>query len=88
MYQIKPELSRDEEAICQRKSRASCFVLITNVRDQEKWSDRRVLEQYKDQSTLEQHFRFIKKPKVTGPIYFGCGDGARSTESSNPTFLQ
>ena len=25
--------------------------------------------EYKDQSTVEQHFRFIKKPKVTGPMY-------------------
>ena len=68
-YRISPVLKRDEEAIGERKSRASCFVLITNIKDQEQWSDRRVLMQYKDQSTVEQHFRFIKKPKVTGPMY-------------------
>ena len=27
------------------------------------------MTEYKDQSTVEQHFRFIKKPKVTGPMY-------------------
>ena len=68
-YRIAPVLKRDEEAIGERKSRASCFVLITNIEDQEQWSDRRVLMQYKDQNTVEQHFRFIKKPKVTGPMY-------------------
>jgi len=68
-YRIVPALNRDEDAIRKRKSRASCFVLITNIQDQKEWSDRRILIEYKDQSTVEQHFRFIKKPKVTGPMY-------------------
>ncbi len=69
LYRIVADLRRNEEAIRQRKSRASCFVLITSIHDEKKWSNRQILQEYKDQTTVEQHFRFIKKPKVTGPIY-------------------
>jgi len=68
-WRIRPQLSRDAEAIYQRKSRASCFVLITNLTDEDEWTDRKVLVEYKNQSTVESQFRFLKKPKVTGPIY-------------------
>jgi len=69
VYTIRAEFSRDQEAIDTWKSQASCFVLITNLFDQNEWSDRRILKEYKNQSKVEQHFRFMKDPKVTGPIY-------------------
>ncbi len=66
---IRPRLERNQEVIDTWKTQASCFVLITNIRDQKDWSDRKVLEEYKNQSKVEQHFRFMKDPKVTGPVY-------------------
>jgi len=45
--------------------------VITNLQadDARAWTDQRILTEYKEQSTVEQHFRFLKQPKVIGPVY-------------------
>lgn len=66
---MKVRFHRDEEAIREKKARESCFVLMTNVADKERFPDREILRQYKDQQLAEQQFSFIKDPKVVGPVY-------------------
>ncbi|MEW6523916.1 MAG: IS1634 family transposase [Bacillota bacterium] len=68
-FTIRPRFSRDEQRIQEEKKRASCFVLITNLLDAPVWSDSQVLMEYKQQTVVEQHFAFIKDPKVVGPVY-------------------
>ncbi|MEW6522196.1 MAG: hypothetical protein AB1445_01265 [Bacillota bacterium] len=49
--------------------RESCFVLLTNVDDEERFPDRETLRLYKGQQLVEQHFSFTKDPKMVGPVY-------------------
>jgi len=68
-YYITARIQRNEDAIAKTKSRLSSFVLVTDLLDEEAWPDERVLKEYKEQTVVEQHFSFIKSPKVVGPIY-------------------
>lgn len=69
VYQLQPQLSRNEAAIETKQAQASCFVLITSLLAAEAWPARKVLQEYKHQTVVEQHFAFIKDPKIVGPIY-------------------
>ena len=53
----------------QLRQKESTFVLIANVRDKKKWDDRRILQEYKNQSSIENKFRFLKSPVYLGPVY-------------------
>lgn len=48
--------------------REKAFVLITNLPESD-WSDKRVLEEYKDQEKVEQGFRVYKHPVVADGIF-------------------
>lgn len=67
LYRLKFEVTADEKAIRKEKERLSCFVLITNVLD--KYSDGDILKEYKEQSSVETTFKFIKDPFYVGPAY-------------------
>lgn len=69
VYRVEGTLQRDEDVIQQRKEKASCFVLITSLEESKQWSHQRVLETYKDQSSVERSFAFIKDPQTIGPMY-------------------
>ncbi len=74
-YRLKVETgSPNEQAIAKAKDRLSCFVLITNVLDDEELSDQEVLEEYKKQSSVETSFKFIKDPSFVGPIFLERDD--------------
>jgi transposase len=47
----------------------SSFVLITNVRNKEKYNDKGILEEYKSQNSIETKFRFLKNPVYLGQVY-------------------
>ncbi len=47
----------------------STFVLIANVKDKKKYDDRGILEEYKNQSSIETKFRFLKSPVYLGPVF-------------------
>lgn len=51
------------------RQKESTFVLIANVRDRQNWDDRRILQEYKNQSSIETKFRFLKSPVYLGPVY-------------------
>ncbi|MEW5920204.1 MAG: IS1634 family transposase [Bacillota bacterium] len=67
LYRLKFEVTTDEEAIRKEKERLACFVLITNVLDQ--YSDGEILKEYKEQSSVETSFKFVKDPFYVGPAY-------------------
>lgn len=69
MFSIVPGMSRDEDAIADLKARAGCFVLITNIPSDPEWPDEAIVREYKEQTVVEQHFAFIKNPKIVGPLY-------------------
>ncbi|MEW6523526.1 MAG: IS1634 family transposase, partial [Bacillota bacterium] len=69
VFTIQPRFTRDQQRIQETKRRASCFVLITNLLDVQRWPHQRVLTEYKQQTVVEQHFAFMKDPKVVGPVY-------------------
>ncbi len=66
---IRPGFARSHQAIKEKKSRASCFVLLTNIPDSDDWPDNAILIEYKEQTVVEQSFAFMKNPKLVGPIY-------------------
>jgi len=55
-------LERDERAIGETRRRAGRFILATNVVDGEEISADELLEEYKDQHSVERGFRFLKDP--------------------------
>lgn len=62
-------ISRNEPAVNQLKERASCFVLISNVLNEDNIGDIDLLREYKEQSKVESTFRFLKDPVFVDGIY-------------------
>jgi hypothetical protein len=56
-------------ALAREESLLGLFVLITNLEDRTAFSARRLLEEYRDQGTVERCFSFIKDPKVVDGIF-------------------
>jgi len=51
------------------RQKESTFVLIANVKDRQKYNDTFILEEYKNQNSIETKFRFLKNPVYLGPVY-------------------
>ena len=69
VYTIAADVQRDAAAISTYKQRESCYVLVTSLEDEQEWPDERVLEEYKQQITVEQCFPVVKDPKRVGAVY-------------------
>jgi transposase len=69
VYKIAADVQRDAAAITTYKQRESCYVLVTSIEDDQEWPPERVLEEYKQQLTVEQRFPVVKDPKRVGAIY-------------------
>jgi transposase len=54
------------QRLCQMES---TFVLISSIKKEMNYDDRKILIEYKHQSNIEQRFRFIKSPVYLGPVY-------------------
>jgi hypothetical protein len=54
------------QSLCQIES---TFVLISSVKKEMNYDERKILTEYKHQSSIERCFRFIKRPVYLGPIY-------------------
>ncbi len=65
-YLVKFESSLDFTACNQERERCGLFVLITSLKDIEKYPDREILSQYKGQQAVENIFKFIKDPTLVG----------------------
>jgi transposase len=57
----------NQEAFQQEQQRLSCFVLVSSVDDSYTGAD--LLREYKEQSVVENRFKFIKSPTFVGPMY-------------------
>jgi transposase len=68
VYHVKARLEEpDEETLEMGKRRMSSFVLITNIFDG--YNARSILREYKEQTVVENRFRFIKNPLYVGPLF-------------------
>jgi transposase len=65
-YIVKFEPVQDVKACNRELDRCGLFVLITTLRDMEKYPDRKILSQYKGQQSVENIFKFIKDPALVG----------------------
>lgn len=58
----------DEKTLQELHQRESAFVLITTL-SEELYSDREILEEYKNQAAVERRFRFLKHPLLVDGVY-------------------
>lgn len=65
-FLVKFEPKKDVIACNQEQERCGLFVLITTLKDMEKYPDREILSQYKGQQAVENIFKFIKDPALVG----------------------
>ncbi len=63
---LRFEPVQDSQACKHEQDKCGLFVLITTLRDTEKYPDREVLSQYKGQQSVENIFKFIKDPTFVG----------------------
>jgi len=57
----------DQKAYALEKEQLSCFVLISNIF--QGYSSYEILKEYKEQTVVENRFKFIKHPLYVGPLW-------------------
>jgi transposase len=65
-YFVKFEPFQDITTCNQERERCGLFVLITTLKEMEKYPDQEILFQYKGQQSVENIFKFIKDPSLVG----------------------
>jgi transposase len=65
-FLVKIEPGQDVTSCNREQERCGLFVLITTLKDMEKYPDREILSQYKGQQAVENIFKFIKDPTLVG----------------------
>jgi transposase len=65
-FLVKFEPGQDVTACNREQERCGLFVLITTLKEMEKYPDREILSQYKGQQAVENVFKFIKDPTLVG----------------------
>ncbi len=63
----------DQAQVEQARERESCFVLITNLIDADKYQASSILGEYKQQSRVEARFSFLKSPYLLGQVFLWMG---------------
>lgn len=58
-----------EEALQAWREREATFVLITDIRDDQRVSDEQILRLYKEQHEVEARFRYLKSPYHVGAVF-------------------
>ena len=61
-YQILTTLAVDEAAVTREARRKAAFIVATNVLDPAQLADGELIRTYKDQSSVERGFSFLKDP--------------------------
>lgn len=61
-YQVQSNVKRNGDEIEVYLNRKGRFILATNDLDKEAFSDKKMLEEYKQQQNVERGFRFLKDP--------------------------
>lgn len=54
------------EDLCRKES---TFILLTDLKDTDTYTDEFLLKEYKEQWRVEDRFRFLKQPVMLGPVY-------------------
>ena len=62
VWQVKSTFSVDQQEVEMQIAKHACFILATNVLDEQKLSNSQVYLTYKDQGGAERGFRFLKDP--------------------------
>jgi transposase len=62
VWQVKSSLSVDHQEVERQIKKQACFILATNVLDEQKLSNSQVYLTYKEQGGVERGFRFLKDP--------------------------
>lgn len=65
-YQVTATIELDQDCYEKAKEKLSCFVLISNHPD---LSAKEILIEYRNQSVVENRFKFIKDPIYIGPLH-------------------
>lgn len=70
MYKIKIQVEDPTpETLNTLKAQESTFILITNLMNSEEWSSLDILREYKEQTSVELKFRFLKDPTILKGVY-------------------
>ncbi|WP_303802764.1 IS1634 family transposase [Alicyclobacillus macrosporangiidus] len=69
-YRVDVEiLPPEEEQVQAWREREATFVLITDIRDDQRVPDEQILQLYKEQHEVEVRFRYLKAPYHVGPVF-------------------
>jgi transposase len=59
---LMPTVSIDEQQVQRQISKDACFIIATNILDEQELSHEQVIAKYKEQGGVERGFRFLKDP--------------------------
>jgi transposase len=69
-YHLTATITEAPEKVIPLREEAGCFVLLTNLVDQqEDWSAQELLSLYKSQIGIEKNFSFLKDPAIVNSIF-------------------
>jgi transposase len=71
-YHLTADIIVDDQAVEPLRTKAGCFVLITNLSSAKftaQWPAEELLRLYKSQSGIEQNFGFLKDPIIVNSIF-------------------
>ncbi len=70
-YVLKADIIEKREALALRQEQAGCFVLLTNVPDQDQggYSAEMILRTYKEQHGIEKNFGFLKDDQIVNALF-------------------
>lgn len=69
-YQLTATITQAPEKVAPLREEAGCFVLLTNLLDQQSdWPAHELLSLYKSQIGIEKNFSFLKDPAIVNSIF-------------------
>jgi len=70
-YGLNLEIAEDTQALAKRREAAGCFVLLTNVPDQDHdgYSAEKILRTYKEQYAIEKNYGFLKDDQIVNALF-------------------
>jgi transposase len=70
-YSLNVEIAEESQALAKRREAAGCFVLLTNVPDQDHdgYSAEKILRTYKEQHAIEKNYGFLKDDQIVNALF-------------------
>jgi transposase len=70
-YVLNTEIIEQHEAIAKRRQLAGCFVLLSNLPDEDesRYSAEKILRTYKEQHGIERNFSFLKDDQIVNALF-------------------